>query len=790
MYRIMSTYQSDQFKLNVGRWRQPGQLAQLGNGLAWIGNGTSEDLYLYTKDLGKLLQGEVKHVEKDWHERELRDCGVSEATDGIKVKLKTNHGTASAVVGNTAYFFWVDAQEGTLCALPMTLKADSEAFAFDLGAKPLVIYGAGTFHHRVKGIASDLSATVYQGHVLLTYGDATGAVTHLKLGFAEQDLRTNKGIWSAVSSHTSRVNFTPTDLNYSATQPSTEWFTLGPAQDYLMVLLYNAATQQVLGTTFKMGADGMPSDQSPRRVADFLASGSVSLRRDPSGRLVVVYGKYNDQHQLMSRVYRTVAEQADAAGEPILGKSFEREVALNQATWTTHTGVAHVFVKGVDHSHAVQLPTKDAGDQRFPAILADVYHITLYGHGDPDGRAYSIQGQVAGYGQVAFVQDVAQLHPPQSGPMVLTAVMEPFPLPQGMLDAYPQVSVRTIYGTEARDDRRHQVALNTQYGIRAAYKTKSGLGPAADFQMSAGPSVGIAHQQQTSIETEFVSYAGGAKGYHDGTRLLPYGELWGMSQPPIFEDGLYFFDRIGNLINGKDAPFFSQFRIDLDNSSATTITQPYELYSTRQGDLSSYTEAAINQKMRAAYLALPLEDQQKLHPGYASNYFRDVIVPHAYAFEATSASDPEKGRYLSYHIGQGSMRETYNEIRSAMREWGWEVNYSSYLGVSGGSSASGGIGIFNVEMVGFEAEALVGFTFSGSVNESGTHTDSLRLSVDLSQVKPHYPSYEVRLYLLPSNPLWAQEISLFSPNGPGLRGKVDLANSAPFKIFFRVIQNA
>jgi hypothetical protein len=138
----------------------------------------------------------------------------------------------------------------------------------------------------------------------------------------------------------------------------------------------------------------------------------------------------------------------------------------------------------------------------------------------------------------------------------------------------------------------------------------------------------------------------------------------------------------------------------------------------------------------------------------------------------------------------GGRGDAFQAIESEFEEWGLEASYSAYAGVSGGIKVEGGVGIVNVELASFEYSVLAGYSFHSKVNSSTEQRNSLQIEVDLSKVGSVTGSYEVRLYLLPANPLWARELALFAEDKRQLQQDFDLARSAPFRIFYRVVLNA
>lgn len=205
----------------------------------------------------------------------------------------------------------------------------------------------------------------------------------------------------------------------------------------------------------------------------------------------------------------------------------------------------------------------------------------------------------------------------------------------------------------------------------------------------------------------------------------------------------------------------------------------YEVFSAVPGNLQSYTKDAINAQMKSLYTAyknsLKQGDQDVFGSGY-KNYVDEVLIPHA--LELANGQN-----YLEFAwSNSGNVEPSWQVINTTMVERSWTMESSLYVGVSGGV----GVDFFGIgQEVRFKALTGIEFAYTALANESSSN--AWGIAADLNGLPSgsnpgEVSSYTWRLYFLPENRLWADEIRYLSPDAT-VESSVD-PNSSPWKVMF------
>jgi hypothetical protein len=218
-------------------------------------------------------------------------------------------------------------------------------------------------------------------------------------------------------------------------------------------------------------------------------------------------------------------------------------------------------------------------------------------------------------------------------------------------------------------------------------------------------------------------------------------------------------------------------------------------YAFTPGDLTTYSVESINGKMAAVY-----SDWTKKNPGasdpfgtaYSNNYFKNVVEKHALRI------GPGGKNYLEFSVANDGMSETRFDLsQERFREWAVTVSKSTYKASvdSDGAAILGG-GATVDRKNGKEV------TFTANTTQRLEQSDQWGISVAIDGFpqatmpgQGQVCGYTFRLYFLPSNPLWVQELLCFSDynntaTNPANAGRPLDPGAAPWKIMFVVEQDS
>lgn len=313
-------------------------------------------------------------------------------------------------------------------------------------------------------------------------------------------------------------------------------------------------------------------------------------------------------------------------------------------------------------------------------------------------------------------------------------------------------------------------------GIKAAFTTTKGIGPATELEFSTGPMGSLAIEYQQINSAAFTIYTSAEIGPNGTLVVAPYGSYNDETLSEVHEDATVFYDTSGNLINGNQAPIYSVLRL-VKASSTSRSGGSYTSYCYTPGVMSSYTADSINQTMQSLYNKLTPKQQGFLNPHYGDgSYVKNVMLPNAQSLGLTDD-------YLEFNFtGAGSYHTGIEVINSIMATLGWVFQGSAYIGVSGGEEVS----LFGFGE-GFDASALVGYQYNLSLSAGfgGTGSWGINFTDDSGPVNvAGHSTYTTRMYFLKPSNLWSYELQLFG--NPEKADNVDYANSQPSKIMFVV----
>lgn len=770
-----SNYYSGTFRPSLGRMSDPGQPAFFNQKVWWLSNGKSDSLYLYSGIQTDLLQGDTSQVKKNWSHQKISNHLKSNGLD-----LKTTKVSASVIKGDRCYFFWRDKKNDRLACMYIFLSYDAGTMTLNsnLCDSAIKIQKNGS---TISNLDGDVAAYGLGDEILINFlssGKLYSAVI-------DPDQLDEKNATWEVSQLVQST--TLKDLNIkSANNLSGAWFTFGPEQNYVLLNIFDGDKNIAYPFIWKVNSNNYISGNPAKTIGTFSAKYSPSLRCDPAGRIVAIYPKKDSKQYIYTRTFNTLGPSTTASS-PQFNDSFSDESKLFGQSHKSNIKVTTVFVTANAVDGLVTVQNENQANQTYSGKTADVYQFAVYGHTDKSDGSYKVTLQCGTYGSLGAAANYASRLPDtqNQGKMLVKAIMDPFPMANDMVNSgnYESKRVFTRYGVYESHSEDRTLALSMQFGVKGNFKTSKGIGPALEYQFKTGPSFRNEWGIETQKETFFESYAGADPAQTGNYNIVPFGELMGISLPTIHEDAQFFFDSNGVQVNGYNTALYSQLRIDPNDSNIHAREGIYQLVSSTPGDLNTYTKDSINENMMQAWNGLSSSEKEEFPAAYGDGtYFQDVILPNAYAFGETDNSDPEKGKYLEYLVGHGGSYQKFTELTKSFREWGWTMDGSFYLGISGGEEFSVmGVG------EGFQSEDMVGFEFQSAAALDTREENSWGIDVDIDALLPYNHPYTVRLYLLKASDLWAKEALYMSGSKGDLQNTADLLNSEPMKVFFRVI---
>jgi hypothetical protein len=535
---------------------------------------------------------------------------------------------------------------------------------------------------------------------------------------------------------------------------SMDWFTMG-ADNFYLVTSYMSQNEPVLLVT---PMENGVAVASPEAVGTFLVvqntggQDGITVLRDPAGRirLYTVSSVPAAAKGIPSACVATIATVTDPFGP-------------NSAWTQDFSALWNVIGQGMKANQAPvgcfvlggPYPLTD------PVGTAnDVYEVALF---SPDHNK-SIWCDISAYGTAQLLPNYRTGHllpdtlPNNYVGIVSGIIDSPIPVPGTNIanGTYaPGYDFGTVdYGFTSSESENHDASFAYSVGISSSMVTSAGFGPAWNIAFSAGKTTSEGTSQLTSqIQNLSVPAELGSNG-----ELTAIGSFY--ANGAEFQYDWYCFQDLDGTWTGN-GPLFCNIVAVLESSRANSF-KPYLVVP---GDLNSYTLESIN--AQAANIGLVSQ---------GTDYVATVIEANALPIGVGGEN------YMQYSISNGAqVTPGFVQINDNWTETSWTYDASVYVGVSGGLQVSLDLG---VTFAGFTQEDLAGFTLSAS--HSTTDDTSTQLQIQLQEVKWPVAIKETdinncnfRLYLLPANQRWVQELEQVLKMG------LD-TNSQPWRIFFLV----
>ena len=538
---------------------------------------------------------------------------------------------------------------------------------------------------------------------------------------------------------------------------SMDWYSLGGDEFYLVTSFMpdqKNSTPNILVTP--MGSGPLPALNSqgvfPTQLVQGFPAGTtqVMVARDAAGRMT------------LSTCYKSSELMVVIPGDTDPASAWSSASDLN--SWTKIAPQVNNGAQPAVSTWAMGSPYSYTYTNGNTTTRQDIFQVSLLADSNGtilcDIQSFGIAEQVP---NAVTGQLLPQDPPYKAGNTTYTGVVTgifdaPFPMPASNVQnnnvAAGTVLGAVVYGSSQRSETQRSTDFSVGWGFSSSYQTTAGGGPAWNISFQAGSTSNSGSDtysallDATSIQTRV----------EPGGNIIPYGSV--QSSNVIYTGTCY---RVLD-VNGDPLPG-SPVVCTIIPTLSGVVSTSFNPYLVVPGDVSSYTKEKIN--ARASQLGL-------LRSG-ETDYVADVI-------EKSALSFPQNQNYLLWsQTADSQSAQGYLTSTEQWRETGWYLNSSIYTGIDTGTTLSLG----PVSLWGFELQDLSGVNLSASHSVTTDQSTQVQLSVDSMQIPlpvagADIASMTVRIYFLPSNARWIQELKDHS----GLT--LTDVNSSPWRVFFLV----
>lgn len=825
------------FDANIGNQQNPNSTVVFNNRLWYIGNGSDtvkKNIWANYFNLSKILsvdflgkssneQKDILKEGKNWKGDEL----PQDSTTGKNAS--TANIPAVVVVNNTMYVIWTDTvskddkdTSNKVYAISATPDGNDVSWSSFISIKtPSDELGGENEELTTK---SDLSAYIFNNKIVLSWiKDRDGGKSKL-VSMVLDPATIKNNIW--VGEEGSVVDFDILGFDES-TNLSTTWFSQMPTKvtvenkknkttftsnDFMMVSSYNNKSNSVFLSALPMDSNGLPVSTAIK-FSNITSKSPASLAKDPAGRVRVYYLDNNGKMMVKtvdaSNRISANSWAPDSDNFPITnslsGQQIMPAFVLFPPRTTTISNTATQGGKTVNLDPAT--------------VTVQVYQIYefVFSTERSNSEAENIQVQVNDYGAIWAAPESINIGISSTDPTNPAFVIT------GIFDGPPPVPIENIFNFDTGTSAAQNLA-SVSYGIKTSqgseFTTESsvvkgsissagfsaGIGPAWDTSMKEG--TGVVNSQSTisTVEENHFSIVNIYKknGVNDIRGVLSQGTLFGGDITNI-SAGIFQYRAPADTPTTNSSTLVSSAPVFLtftpSNADDDREAKPYELFSVQGATLTSYFPQSIDAKMLylyEQYLASqkpPITDDNdprnvfgEIASAIRSGYIENVITPKALELGVNN-------KFLQVAWSQtGEIIPGFSNISSSFVERSWTFESSFYTGISGGLSISVGAGPIPISTeVSFSYSDLSGIESSFSVTKTETESNEIGLNAQIIQIPgATFPgqvtSYSYRMYFLPSDNLWTQEILNFSSLGvlPNNINKNLDPNAAPWKIMFTV----
>ncbi|MDC0716163.1 hypothetical protein [Nannocystis bainbridge] len=379
-------------------------------------------------------------------------------------------------------------------------------------------------------------------------------------------------------------------------------------------------------------------------------------------------------------------------------------------------------------------------------------------------------------------------------------------------DLYKPIG-RVTYGTTEQDTKTHEITVKGSFGVNTSFSIAGGIDD--EWDAEAGFSLGVEVEVsktlekltemvgiKTSLSVEFaydhIWRSGTAQANVANviglTRVLPSGAP-SEDAPPVLSDQGYVSGSalaivcLALVFEDPQRPGVLPARpsmVTFMPEDMVALAANYTAnYAFTPGDLASYAPASVDQRMAAAYRAWQAANPGADDPFGADyeNYFERVVQRRALRI------GPGGRNYLEFAVTNDGVNETRVDMSSFdFQEWGTTVDSEFYAALTWDNL----VNVAGLELKSY-LEAGVSIGVGGGYRRNSERTEGWGISASIENfpqaTRPgQVCAYTFRLYFMPADARWAQEVMCFSDYArqPANGVKPIDPGSQPWKIMFFV----
>ncbi len=780
----MSQFSSGEFHPGgTGHAKRGGSMAQFGTYMHYLVPHAHGTLEVHTLNLDGVLSNTPDSVTDDgkWRSSKLEDL----VSNSNSADFESNYRPQLAALGDRLYAFWVDDHNNQVYAAYMTSAGSWSATAIK------VHINEDTPLDKVK---SNISCYTVSDNIVLSWtapGNNKTLVLYT-LNLTEGALDELENVWTGCGAPQVDPRDCGLSIDTDYHKISTEWFCQGndteTVQSWMAVGFYSSDARETLTLAVPVDEAGLPSFSDGRDtlyLGGFNNSREVELVREPGGRIMALFCRKDDDHDA-NLSYRLLNTWEAMSGDNLWGNRIELNNSVNFDSHTSEKALSGIFLNSGNRSGTVTITDANGNPEQKSASQYTVYLFVAYARGDESDDAYKIRAQMGQYGIASSVTQMTSMQATDQSITSMNMIMDAFPLDNAYVIAMSgSTSLLTLeYGTTSSTMASHSVSGSAMLGIKSTVTTTKGFGPAIDVAFKTGASsmftdsLELITQTAYGVETAITSVDGREE-------VTNAGILYGMTAFDMIEDAFLLADVNGEFVGGVTAPLYSRLR-PVNGENTHRRSSGYTSYAYVPGDIHTYTEQEINQRMRDLYASLSADKQALFPDGYGSDYIEEIVKPRAYVLSG-SEEDGSAVKYLEFTVNAaGISRDGFRAIDKTLNETGVSLDGSTYVGVGTGEEVS----VFGLgESV--SASDMVGFEISVESLDSEETGSEWGVNLGVSNSFPFgtsgVPGYTVHMYLLKPDPLWANELRYFSPDGQSIvNNGFELSISQPAKIMYVV----
>lgn len=771
---------------NCGTQQCPGAAAFYNDTLYYIGNGHDPTIWILSRTCTaeSLNPSEdPSNEQKYWTQKQLQNEPNFQNFEG---GCGTAVPPACAIAGDYLYFVWIQmlgssshnmrvfatrlepaSGGGSMTWSAPVCLADIDGSALVMPGNPLVGQPWTTF-----------AVTAWGDYLIACYNNVNQGRTWLMVyDTGDWPSQNAPPSWKARSQWSADLTLWPNFPSSYAdlgSQISMDWFTPGGAQPgtasaapaiYLIISfaiprgdLYIWHLMDM--TPFDRWDGGQPFKNWMVGGPSGAGNNGTNIIRDPAGRMRAYGSQWENTIQCMTLATNQVSPDGYSwttfSGDWTF--LYEGDAKADQAP-------IPAFVMGPSTTEQIQL-----GSETKQQTVRQLYEFVLFKN-DGINLVFSHFGKAVRVADAYVLNFNEALQPGKKPRLVVTGIVDsPLPIPAANLEG--QSIAGTLgsvdYGTTESTGDSRQTSWSWSAGFISEGYATDGAGPAWDISFNAGMAGATGRSETTQVGTELISNTEARASVLSALGNYFHGGI-------IFHRDEYVFYDLSldgsTWTKASNAPTLTSIWIEYTDLTNDSLKP----YANTVGDLSSYTKAGWNARMKQ--LGYPKD-----------NYFEEVIAAQDEAGNYVNAVvlGTDGTPYLEFSWStSGAVIQQFNDVSTSFEESGWHMEASVYAGYSFAVGAS----IFGVGEKEF-GELLVGGSYSRSTQSTTTEGKSWGITVNFAPPSPpstyhegQVTAFSWKLWLLKANQQWTNELLAYGD--PTFKDQID-PNSAPWRIVFEV----